>query len=336
MTASAGFAGRRGSRGRPAGVLPESRHAAVELASARVPRRRRRRRGDVPVLRNALSPRRRSEGRPLSYVARLRPDVAGRRRSFAASDRVLLIAPSWVGDAILSEPLVARCGAPASAARRRRRAAVVRPGVCAHARHRPHHRQAGCARRVRAGARASARPVVARARYTHAYVLPNTWKSALVPFFARIPVRIGYVGEARYGLLTDARRLDRKAAAATRRRATRRSPATARPCARCRRAPQLVPDARKPRAAMRALATVERAAASRSCVPAPNSVRPSAGRRAFRGAGAAPRARWIAIWIARLARTTARSRQRSSPPCRHRRRRSSTSPAARTSARRST
>ena len=38
-------------------------------------------------------------------------------------------------------------------------------------------------------------------RYRQAIVLPNSWKAALVPFFADIPVRSGYVGESRYGLL---------------------------------------------------------------------------------------------------------------------------------------
>src|SRR5438477_12720039 len=37
--------------------------------------------------------------------------------------------------------------------------------------------------------------------YTEAIVLPNSWKAALVPFFASIPLRSGYVGESRYGLL---------------------------------------------------------------------------------------------------------------------------------------
>ena len=40
-------------------------------------------------------------------------------------------------------------------------------------------------------------------RYSEAYVLPGSWKSALVPFFARIDKRVGYLKEMRFGLLTD-------------------------------------------------------------------------------------------------------------------------------------
>ena len=164
----------------------------------------------MPLLRNALSPRRRSEGRTLSDASN--GTAAGAGGIHAPEDRVLLIAPSWVGDAILSEPLVAevrRQGVKAPVD-------VVAPPWCSPV----YARVQGIGRVIDAPAthgqfglrtRRALGRALAEHRYSHAYVLPNTWKSALVPYFARIRARIGYVGEIRYGLLTDARKLDRKA-----------------------------------------------------------------------------------------------------------------------------
>ena len=88
--------------------------------------------------------------------------------------------------------------------------------------------------------------------YVRAIVLPNSWKSALVPWLARIPRRTGYTGEMRWGIINDSRRLDGKAlprlvdryAALAMGRGEPAAPATA---------PILVHDAKNRDAAVRAL-----------------------------------------------------------------------------------
>jgi heptosyltransferase-2 len=116
--------------------------------------------------------------------------------------RILVVAPNWIGDALMAQPLLARLREKAP----RAQVDVLAPEwVAPVARRMPEvddviavpfrHGELGLRSRWKIGRELKAR------RYDQAIVLPNTWKAALVPFFADIPVRSGYAGEFRYGLL---------------------------------------------------------------------------------------------------------------------------------------
>ncbi|MGB0129545.1 MAG: lipopolysaccharide heptosyltransferase II [Rhodocyclaceae bacterium] len=126
--------------------------------------------------------------------------------------KILVVAPSWIGDTVAAQPLFMRLHerhpalkldviAPPWVAPVLRRM----PEVAAVLDHPFSHGVFGLAARRKLGLRLRGE------RYDEAIVLPNSWKSALVPFFAGIPKRTGFTGEARYGLLNNRHNLDKAA-----------------------------------------------------------------------------------------------------------------------------
>jgi len=126
--------------------------------------------------------------------------------------KILIVAPNWIGDALLAQPLLARLlrkhpGASIDALAPPWTAPVLRrmPEITdvidapfAHG-------------ELKLGARWNLGRTLRARRYDQAFILPNTLKSALIPFFAGIPVRTGFTGELRYGLLNRVHRLDEEA-----------------------------------------------------------------------------------------------------------------------------
>ncbi len=126
--------------------------------------------------------------------------------------KALIVAPAWIGDTIMAQPLFARLhalypGLRLDALAPRWVAPVLqRMDDIAEVVDSPfNHGQISLKARWRL-----ARELASR-RYDAAWILPNSAKSALVPFLAGIPRRIGFTGEARYGLINIRHTLDKAA-----------------------------------------------------------------------------------------------------------------------------
>lgn len=123
---------------------------------------------------------------------------------------ILVAGPTWVGDMVMAQSLFQALRqrqpqvqidvlAPAWSLPLLKYMPQVRAGICS-----PFvHGQLGLRARWALGKSL-------RGQYEQAITLPNSWKSALVPWAARIPQRTGWLGEARWGLLNDVRRLNKQ------------------------------------------------------------------------------------------------------------------------------
>lgn len=119
----------------------------------------------------------------------------------ATTKHSLFIAPQWIGDAVMTEPLLRRL-----VARGERITVGATAGVAAVYRAMPGVAQVIELPSARGQLQLRERLQLARqlqGRFDTAYVCPNSLKSALIPWLARIPRRVGYTGEMRWGLLNE-------------------------------------------------------------------------------------------------------------------------------------
>lgn len=121
--------------------------------------------------------------------------------------RILIISPNWIGDAVMAQPMLQLLRqrypeclidvvAPAWVAPVWRAMREIDNVIESSFRH------GALQLRERLGLAGQLR----KCDYSHAYVLPNTLKFALIPWLARIRHRVGYLGEMRYGLINEIHR----------------------------------------------------------------------------------------------------------------------------------
>lgn len=131
----------------------------------------------------------------------------------SAAYKILIIAPSWVGDMVMSQTLLKMLKLQHGESCQID--VLVNSWALDVAKRMPEvnqvhinpfgHGEFGLVKRIKLGMSLRAE------HYDQCFVLPNSFKSALVPFFAGIPKRTGFIGELRYGLLNDAYTLDKLA-----------------------------------------------------------------------------------------------------------------------------
>ena len=140
------------------------------------------------------------------------PPVNGSLLRTELNMKALIVAPAWIGDTIMAQPLFARLhahhpGLQLDALAPRWVAPVLaRMGEINEIIDNPFaHGE------LALGARRQLAHQLRKRRYDAVWVLPNSLKSALIPWLAGIPQRIGFTGESRYGLLNQRHHLDKLA-----------------------------------------------------------------------------------------------------------------------------
>jgi len=126
-------------------------------------------------------------------------------------EKILIISPSWIGDMVMSQSLFKLLKEHSDC-----EIHVAAPAWCLYlTEFMPEVSKAIPLPFVHGKFDLRARYNIAKKlkkeKYDRSIVLPNSFKSALVPFFAGIKRRCGFVGESRYFILNDCRKLDKSA-----------------------------------------------------------------------------------------------------------------------------
>ncbi len=137
-------------------------------------------------------------------------DINNNTKKAGSTPSVLIIGPSWVGDMVMMQSLcitlkqqnpntIIDVVAPTWSLPILERMREVRDAIALDLQ----HGELGLGKRWQLGR------MLSQKGYNRAIVIPRSLKSALVPFFAGIPKRRGYLGEMRYLLLNDIKKLDK-------------------------------------------------------------------------------------------------------------------------------